>query len=55
MPKLTETEMLHHIEACKKDAAKLYGCSIKDLHVRVMKNDNVVIRRKNAAQKERQK
>ena len=54
MSKLTETEMLHHIEACKKDAAKLYKCSEKDLHVRVLKNDNVMIRLKNAPQKERQ-
>lgn len=54
MAKITETEMLRHIEACKKDAAKLYGCSEKDLHVRVTKNDNVIIRLKGAAQKERQ-
>lgn len=55
MTKITETEMLRHIKACKTDAAKLYKCSEKDLHVRVLANDNVVIRLKGAAQKERQK
>lgn len=52
MLKLTETEMLHHIEACKKDAAKLYGCSIKDLHIRVLKGGAISIRLKGGAQKE---
>lgn len=46
--------MLIHIENCKRDAAKLYKCSEKDLHVRVLANDNVMIQLKNAAQKERQ-
>lgn len=54
MPKLTETEMLRHIENCKTDAAKLYKCSEKDLHVRVLKNDNVVISMKGVMRKERQ-
>lgn len=55
MSKLTETEMLRHVENCKKDAAKLYCCSEKDLHVRVLENDNVIVQMKNAVLKERRK
>lgn len=53
MPKLTETEMLRHVDACTKDACKLYKCDKKDVHVTVLPNDNVMIRLKDAAQKER--
>lgn len=54
MAKLTESEMQGHIRACKADACKLYNCSEKDLHVKVLKGGAISIRRKNAAQKERQ-
>lgn len=55
MAKLTETEMLGHIRACMADAAKLYNCSEKDLHVRILKGGAIAIRLKGAAQKERRK
>lgn len=54
MRKLTQTEMQGHVRACKADAAKHYDCSEKDLHVRILKGGAISIRRKNAAQKERQ-
>lgn len=53
MAKLTETEMMGHIRACKADAAKLYNCSEKDLHVKVLKGGAISIRLKGAVQKER--
>lgn len=55
MAKLTEVEMLGHIEAVKKDAAKYYNCSEKDLLLKVLKSGAISVRLKNAAQRERQK
>lgn len=52
---MTETEMVLHIEDCKKDACKVYKCTEKDLVVKVLPGDLVSVRLSNAALKERQK
>lgn len=54
MARPTETEMLGHIEACQKDACKVYNCEKKDIITKVLKGGYISIRLKNAAQKERQ-
>ena len=55
MAKLTEVEMLRHVENCEKDACKMYKCKPSDLITTAMPNDVIMIRLKNAAQKERRK
>lgn len=55
MTKLTESEMLKHVEKCEKDACGVYGCKRSDIIVTAMPNDKIMIRLKDAALRERQK
>ena len=45
--------MHDHIEACKADAAKLYGCDKKDVLAKPLRDGGVYVRMKNAAKKDR--